>query len=371
VDAFRLLERDAFVRFADLEGDGIKELLMQVTILPSEGRRSHLGFLDCTNGQVTQLSWFAETDMKYEGLRLEDVRDLDGDGIKEIISVSERTTNEVESSCQIKVMIYWANLQRPEALEDAFPPRDSCSYALQVTDENEILLYNSHWEPTEVARYQWDFDSQSLRLIGIEPTRVEEPVLQNTNLPALPSLLPPNLQVLPHCPPIQTIEDFWLVPTLQEFASSSQMILDFYDEEKGVTPQVLAYLNAGGDPDELFLALARHHQATDFRKADLNSDGVDEILIKIYSGSFQGTNRIGLFYCTSQGTYELETWLARSKETVMYGYSDIILVEDFNQDGYPEVLIEDMPLMSGCSRERHLLGWNGTELIPSGIDKSG
>lgn len=370
VDAFRLLERDAFVRFADLEQDGIKELLIQITIFPSEGRRSYLGFLDCANGQVAQLSWFAETDMKYGEVSLVDVTDLDGDGIKEMIGVSERATDDVGNECQIKVMIYWANLQRPEALEDAFPSRDNCSFAVQVTIEKHILVYNSHFQPTEVALYQWDTNLQRVRLIGIEPTSVSHPIVPPSSPPNFPVPLVTTPQGAPHCPPIQPIEDFWLVPTVPEFTTSLQMILDFDDEEKGVIPQILAYLNAGGDPDELFLALAREHKASDLRKADLNGDGVNEVLIKIHDGSYQGTNRIGLFFCTSQGTYELEKWLIRGTD-FGYGYSDIVAIEDFNQDGYPEVLIEDIPLMSSCYRKRHLLGWNGTELTPYFIDDGG
>lgn len=370
VDTFRLLGRDAYLQYVDLEGDGTKELLLQVSTLPQEGRKSFLGVIRCKEQFILE-NWIAETDSPFDGIRIIAIQDLNQDGVKEVITTALHRSESVDAECDASATIYWTATQHIENLVSPFVPfycSHEAAVTIEATDNHPIptlFLHNPDYftDMDEAARFEWEAQTGAYAFVGIEVAPEEPTVEIPTTLPPLPPPFTANPQAAAHCPPTRPIPEFWLVPG--NGWRLDEKVLDFGDGAKGVPPQLLAYLNAGGDPDDLKELLVKRARIEEVRRVDLDSDGVNELLISVGDRGWGFVAGLGLFYCTSDGLYQFGGWLSES------GYKHILTVEDFNHDGDKEVLFTNIPDVAGCYLERYLLGWDGTTLRQLFIEGGG
>jgi len=116
---------------------------------------------------------------------------------------------------------------------------------------------------------------------------------------------------------------------------------------------MLDYLNQGGSMEALLDYLEYEGGLPRGYSGDLNGDDVPELLMRFYGGDFLVALE---FLGCVDGIYEKLYTVELNGMT----RSDILLVEDMNLDGLPEVLIRIMPIMGmGYWAEYQILGWDG------------
>lgn len=183
-----------------------------------------------------------------------------------------------------------------------------------------------------------------------------------TSIPSpIPPFLPTEIVTLPYiaiCPDATNTEAFSIdMQGFRHNLSQGFTEAEFFRLQKAFTD----YLNAGGSPQtiaEFFNEIQVEGSSepkrvawVDIQQIDLDDDGVTEIMLTFFT-NYIGLNNSAVFFfaCNTQTQYEFvgRLW---GNESYMYG-PEIITIEDLNQDGYKEVVVE--ALWATSSSEQYL-----------------
>ena len=122
---------------------------------------------------------------------------------------------------------------------------------------------------------------------------------------------------------------------------------------------ILAYLNAGGQWEDLFALFDELEIEHDWVQADMNGDGVMETIINMMIENEADRNFIVSIYQCQAAQYSH----LFSLDFGLYHFHWNTIIDDVNSDGNQDVILVDGFFGSACSLEPVVLSWQNDDVI--------